>query len=57
MGVVEPSSLILRNTSTNNESEQLSRQAAWDIAMYAPAAKEYKEKRCFCSSVHILHTM
>jgi hypothetical protein len=28
-------------------SEQLSRQAAWDIVMYTPAAKERKEKRCF----------
>jgi len=41
----EPPSLFLRNTSTNNSSEQLSRQAAWDISMYA--VKERNEKRCF----------
>ena len=40
-----------------HSSEQLSRQAAWDIVMYTPEAKELKEKRCFCSSVHIFHTM
>ena len=39
---------FLTNTPTNNLSEELSRHAAWDIAMYAPAAKELKRKRCFC---------
>ena len=36
-----------------HSSEQLSRQAAWDIVMYTPEVKELKEKQCSCSSVHI----
>ena len=38
-------------TSTNNSSEQIRKQAAWDIVMYTPEAKEHKKKRCFCSIV------
>ena len=36
-----------------HSSEQLSRQALWDIVMYTPEAKEHKKKRCLYSGVHI----
>ncbi len=37
---MEPQAFSLQITSTNNSSEQIRKQAAWDIAMREPATKE-----------------
>ncbi len=48
---------FLTNTSTCIQVSNFSRQVIWSMVMYTPTAEEHKEIRCFCSGVHIFHTV